>query len=325
MGNSDNEEMADIDRIINERKKRTMNCTTERQPNKRRNKNGPTCKEYLCTWMDGAAPQWIDGKHLLGTIALEEWIDAEEEIPEQYDASEVVMEKCLRLIELMKNSKRISFLVGAGVSASVLPTFRGKGGLWTRKADSSIIAQQKPAPTLTHRVLMALEKRDMVHWVASQNYDDLFNDVSFPTSKLSELHGNIYMESCSKCGTNYHRDFEVELSTAKCHETGRYCDNDLCNGILKDNIVHFGEDLPYKALLNARTKLKHSELRIVLGSSLKVEPAESLPFIGKGKTVIINLQPTPYDDDADLIIHAKCEDVMNIIAKNILGNDWDNN
>ena len=65
----------------------------------------------------------------------------------------------------------------------------------------------RPSPTLSHRLLSALEKAGRVTFLASQNYDDLFRD--FPRAKLGELHGNIYTETCRSCGEVYHRDFEV--------------------------------------------------------------------------------------------------------------------
>lgn len=80
----------------------------------------------------------------------------------------------------------------------------------------------------------------------TQKYDNLSSKSGFPQSKLSELHGNIFVETCEKCGHVYHQDFEVLLHTAKDHETGRTCEPDGCNGVLKDNIVHFDEELQEK-------------------------------------------------------------------------------
>jgi NAD-dependent SIR2 family protein deacetylase len=316
------EVMADIERILKEKGKGTK-------------------KQYLCSWMDGAEPQWVSCEYLEDTEALEEWDNAEEDVPEEFDNEEVVTEKCRQLTEWIRQSKRTSFLVGAGLSAPVLPTFRGKNGLWTRGAGSSNLTKanksssssskqvnSKPQPTVAHQLLTSLEKNNPsnVHWIASQNYDDLFNDCGFPSNKLSQLHGNIYTEKCDLCNTTYHRNFEVELSTSTNHETGRLCDDVDCQGVLRDNIIHFGESLPWKDLTMANAKFLGSELSIVLGSSLRVEPAASLPFkakrrVKKGteaakrtRVVIVNLQPTPRDGEADLIIRAKCDDVMQRVA-----------
>jgi hypothetical protein len=144
--------------------------------------------------------------------------------------------------------------------------------------------------------------------------------------------GNIFTESCRKCGTVYHRDFEVELPTSKHHETGRNCDNAACHQPLFDNIVHFGEGLPWRDLCMANAKFTSADLTIVLGSSLLVAPACDLPFKSKRrvrknttgyvsasphpspKAVIVNLQATRCDQLADLIIRATCDKVLDRVA-----------
>lgn len=189
------EESADIDRILKEKGK------------------GAT-KQYMCSWMDGAEPQWVDAKYLKGTVALEEWEEACEVVPEVFDSEEELARKCALLAEWWRSSQRTAILVGAGISASVLPTFRGQGGLWTKSAAPTAKkgsgVSPRPVPTQSHVMLSMLEKAGRLNFVASQNYDDLFRD--FPKSKLSELHGNIFTETCRSCGEVYHRDFEVRYS-----------------------------------------------------------------------------------------------------------------
>ncbi len=94
-----------------------------------------------------------------------------------------------------------------------------------------------------------------------------------------------------------------------------------------DNIVHFSEALPWGALTMANAKFVGADFTLVLGSSLRVEPAAGLPFKAKRRArrvegepprvrcVIVNLQPTPRDAEADLVIHARCEEVLNAIAR----------
>lgn len=298
------EESADIDRILKEKGK------------------GAT-KQYMCSWMDGAEPQWVDAKYLKGTVALEEWEEACEVVPEVFDSEEELARKCALLAEWWRSSQRTAILVGAGISASVLPTFRGQGGLWTKSAAPMAKmgsgVPPRPVPTQSHVMLSMLEKAGRLNFVASQNYDDLFRD--FPKSKLSELHGNIFTETCRSCGEVYHRDFEVELSNSKNHETGRFCSK--CSGALFDNIVHFGEALPWNALTMANAKFLGADLSIAIGTSLQVEPAASLPFKSKRRkknaprprAVIINLQPTRLDKEADLVIRARSDEVLSRICK----------
>jgi NAD-dependent SIR2 family protein deacetylase len=327
---ADGVEMADIDSILKE-------------------KTAKGAKTYLVSWMDGAPASWVKEEDLEGTEALEEWTWKEDAVPEEFDPEHVVKRKCDQLISWLRGSKRASWLVGAGLSASAgLPTFRGTNGLWTRgaqvtgpedskkrkKKTKEPAESPKPEPTLAHHTLVSLEKAGFAHYVASQNYDDLLGRAGFPSAKMSELHGNIFIEVCEGCCHSYHRDFEVVLATSQNHETGRVCDQVLRNGSvcgqpLKDNIVHFDEGLPWRELTMASAKFLGSDMAIVLGSTLRVEPAASLPFRAKrrrrvvgtappNRCVIVNLQPTPRDTEADLVIRARCDDVMERVAAALL-------
>mmetsp|Transcript_20331 Transcript_20331/g.28376 ORF Transcript_20331/g.28376 Transcript_20331/m.28376 type:complete len:119 (+) Transcript_20331:432-788(+) len=110
----------------------------------------------------------------------------------------------------------------------------------------------------------------------------------------------------------------------------RFCERKGCDGALKDNIVHFGESLPWNALKMANAKFVGSDLAVVLGSSLRVEPAASMPFKAKRrkrfgekpKVIVVNLQETPHDYEADLVIHAECDTVMDLVARELLGDGW---
>uniref|UniRef100_A0A7S2MLZ1 protein acetyllysine N-acetyltransferase n=1 Tax=Helicotheca tamesis TaxID=374047 RepID=A0A7S2MLZ1_9STRA len=325
-------EDAYIERILDERGG-DVGDEPKATKNGRKSKRKKVPHQYLCSWVDGAEPQWVDASYLEGTPALEEWEDAEDEEEETHDPPDLVESKCAELCEWLKTAKRPTFLLGAGISAPVLATFRGKAGLWTKNAHENPLAEVTAStaqPTKAHRALAVLERNGYVNWVATQNYDDLSARSGFPTSKLSELHGNIFTETCSKCARVYHRDYEVPLDDSVDHETGRRCDDDKCGGDLRDNIIHFEESLPWHELKMSNCKFVGSDLSIVLGSSLKVEPAASLPFKSKrrsrslnAKAVIINLQATPSDDAADLIIRATCDEVMDSVAKALVGESWD--
>lgn len=310
------DELADIFEIVDERRKR-------------KSAKGRSYKQYLCTWMDAAPAQWLDEKDVAGTQALHDWKDKEEVVPERPDPDDQVKEKCSLLASWLKASRRPVFYTGAGISASVLPTFRGKNGLWTKDAHKFVAPNVPVAPTFTHRAITSLEKAGFVYFHVTQNYDDLSGKSGFPRIKQSELHGNIFMETCDKCAHEYYRDFEVPLESSTDHETGRYCEQPDCSGILRDNIVHFTEALPWHALKMANAKSVGADLSIVLGTSLRVEPAASMPFkssrrkiqsLAAGtqpRAVIINLQPTPLDDEADLIIRATCDRVLEQVTREL--------
>ena len=113
------------------------------------------------------------------------------------------------------------------------------------------------------------------------------------------------------------RDFGVRNKTQKsCHDhvTGRKCDNPECRGVLKDSIINFGESLQAPILEAGFHSAALSDLCLAMGSSLRVTPAADIPAqVAQrgGRLVIVNLQKTPLNDLASLVIHAKIDDVIN--------------
>ena len=109
----------------------------------------------------------------------------------------------------------------------------------------------------------------------------------------------------------YFRDFRTrEATRAREHRTSRKCAK--CFQHLSDSIVNFGEDLPTDQLESAADQSSLCDLAVVLGTSMRVEPACELPMMRKrrGRLVICNLQATPYDSKADLVIHSRTDVVM---------------
>lgn len=138
-----------------------------------------------------------------------------------------------------------------------------------------------------------------------------------PHSKLAELHGNTFKEYCIKCGKAYFRLYHTRNARAvHDHRTGRKCD---CGGDLNDSIINFGEDLPEEDFNNAIKNSKMCDLAIVLGTSMRVTPACNLPLMKKsnGRLVICNLQKTPYDDRADIVIHSKTDEILSFLMQEL--------
>ncbi len=167
--------------------------------------------------------------------------------------------------------------------------------------------------------MVLLERKGLVDWVVTQNYDGLFRKAGFPREKLSEVHGNIFIETCASCGVEYERDFPVEKEDAdgEDHRTGRVCD---CGGELVDNLVHFGEMLNHEA--EAFANSKKATISIVVGTKLMVTPAATWAFwphkgtkSRRGKVVVVNPQATPKDAKADLVIHHKAEPFFRALLK----------
>lgn len=126
------------------------------------------------------------------------------------------------------------------------------------------------------------------------------------------------MEVCPKCKAEYHRDFIVaqptllDIKSRNSHKTGRFCSQ--CDTELEDTIVNFNEEIPEERLKRAFGVAEQCDLVITMGSSLKVEPANEIPLRAK-KFVIINLQETPLDDHAELIMNGRAENVVSAMAQ----------
>lgn len=169
--------------------------------------------------------------------------------------------------------------------------------------------------------LVELQKRGFLKYIISQNCDGLHRRSGLNPNNLSELHGNTNLDRCSKCGKEILRDFRTRNNLhVHNHSTGRYCPVPNCGGELHDTIINFGENLPEIPLTKAFHNSDISDLHLVLGSSLTVTPACTCPkrTVKKGgKLVICNLQKTPYDNMADLRIHARCDDLMKIVMKEL--------
>jgi len=215
---------------------------------------------------------------------------------------------------LLKKSKYAVVLTGAGMSTeSGIPDFRSKDGWW-KKIDPSTVATtgallnnyelfrefykyrikalENVKPNTGHYVLSEWEKKGIIKSIITQNVDGLHRFAG--NKSVYELHGTIRTVRCEACGKDGETDDFLK---------NKYCSE--CGGILRPNVVLFGEDLPVKALEGAIEEARKADLFIVIGSSLKVGPANRLPFISQGKKILINLEDTQFDEDFDIVIKGK--------------------
>ncbi|XP_022381542.1 NAD-dependent protein deacetylase sirtuin-6 isoform X4 [Enhydra lutris kenyoni] len=142
--------------------------------------------------------------------------------------------------------------------------------------------------------------------------------------KLAELHGNMFVEECVKCKTQYVRDTVVGSMGLKA--TGRLCTVAkarglrACRGELRDTILDWEDNLPDRDLTLADEASRSADLSITLGTSLQIRPSGNLPLATKrrgGRLVIVNLQPTKHDRHADLRIHGYVDEVMTRLMKHL--------
>lgn len=223
---------------------------------------------------------------------------------------------------IQRSSKGIAF-TGAGISTSSgIPDFRSHdSGLW-QSVDAMAVAsiwgfRQNPAnffewfypltelivaakPNAGHVALAQLEAMGKLQAVITQNIDMLHTRAGSKT--VYELHGHLREATCIHCFTVYPAEpviaqFLKDRQVPHCAK---------CGNVLKPNAILFGEQLPIKQLLASQEAARRCDLVIVVGSSLEVAPASDIPILGKrngAKLIIINLEPTPLDSMADVVIH----------------------
>ena len=170
--------------------------------------------------------------------------------------------------------------------------------------------------------LVEMMNQGYLKHVISQNIDGLHRKSGIPEDQISELHGNTNLEYCDTCGKGYMRDFRVRTAQkAKDHKTGRKCDNSSCKGLLHDSIINFGENLRKHILDEGFGHGYKADLMLSLGSSMRVSPANEMAGAcadtGRGNLVIVNLQKTPMDWQASLVIHAKIDDFFELLMKKL--------
>ncbi|KAK1431091.1 hypothetical protein QVD17_14315 [Tagetes erecta] len=236
---------------------------------------------------------------------------------EIFDTQHVLQQKIKQLAKMIKKSKHLVAFTGAGISTSCgIPDFRGPKGVWTlQRAGKGVPEASLPfhraAPSVTHMALVELERAGILKFVISQNVDSLHLRSGIPRHKLSELHGNSFREVCPSCGVEYIRDFEVETIGLK--ETSRRCSEPKCGAKLKDSVLDWEDELPPKEMDAAEKHCRTADIVLCLGTSLQITPACNLPLKSLrngGKIVIVNLQETPKDKKASLVIRGFVDKVM---------------
>ncbi|MFH0788163.1 MAG: Sir2 family NAD-dependent protein deacetylase [Pseudomonadota bacterium] len=238
------------------------------------------------------------------------------------------------------DSKRLVVFVGAGLSTeSGIPDFRSPGGVWdrynpedfyfqnfltseqsrekywqmaTEMYDSIKNAQPNPA----HLAIAELERLNKLDRVITQNIDGLHFKAGNSQDMVIELHGTALMVTCLSCWKRYQRD-EIQKRLRQGVKVP-YCDD--CGGPLKPATISFGQSMPEKETEEAFARAAGADLFMVIGSSLAVQPAASLPQVAKrsrARLVIVNRDSTPLDGIADLVIHGQAGPIMDAIVEKV--------
>jgi NAD-dependent deacetylase len=230
--------------------------------------------------------------------------------------------------ELLIHQGECVALTGAGISTeSGIATFRSKGGLW-EKYDPMVYAsaevfRQDPSkywiirgdfireydkyqPNPAHYALADLEKMDILRHIITQNIDGLHKKAG--NQRVTEIHGSLREIYCLSCGKEY-----LAPHVPAGHPP--YCE---CGGVLKPNTVLFGEQLPHDALEKAYHESSTCKIMLVIGTSTKVQPAASLPYLSKKSgAAVIEINPEKAFPAADYYIPEKAATALSRIVEEI--------
>jgi NAD-dependent deacetylase len=230
-----------------------------------------------------------------------------------------------RLHDLVNASAAIVPFTGAGISTECgIPDFRSPGGIWTKyqpigfdafiasaearreswRRRFAMDAQFSTArPGRGHLALASLHRAGKIPAVITQNIDNLHQASGFASEHVVELHGNTTYAACLDCAARHElawvrEQFEASGEAPECRQ---------CGGFVKTATVSFGQSMPEAAMRRAEALAAACDLFLAIGSSLVVWPAAGFPLMAKrngARLVILNRDPTDFDDVADLVIRA---------------------
>lgn len=229
-----------------------------------------------------------------------------------------------RLLTSLLDARNVAVLTGAGVSAeSGVPTFRDPGGIWEKFRPEQLAnfeafmndpdfvwswyqhrreIMREVKPNKGHIALAEMESIFVNFDLITQNIDNLHFRAG--SKRVTELHGNIERNFCMKCRT-FHEEIDLsEKKVLKCEK---------CGGLIRPDVVWFGEMLPMKELTHAEKCAENADVFFTIGTSAEVYPAAMLPIIAKraGAYVVeINTKPTAISSELDEILTGKSGEIL---------------
>jgi len=250
------------------------------------------------------------------------------------------MNQYTELVEALKKHSPIVFLGGAGVSTeSGIPDFRSESGIYKTIHEygyppetilsapffydetetfyeyyKKYLLHPEAKPNRAHKALARLEEDGRLTGVVTQNIDNLHQEAG--SVRVFELHGSVYRNFCTKCNKSFQLDYIIKSAGVP------KCDN--CGGIIKPDVVLYGEGLDEVVLRGAISRISGAEMLIIGGTSLAVYPAAGLVNYFSGKTLaIINKSPTPADRNASIVVNDSIGKVLGDAVDEILGKEQD--
>ena len=252
------------------------------------------------------------------------------------------------LTALLHSSRRIVAFTGAGISTeSGIPDFRSPGGVWTRYDPRDFTFDRYVAsadvrerawrmrrefsdagyrPNAAHRALARLEEAGRLRGVVTQNIDGLHQLAG--SSRVVEIHGTAREVMCIGAAPRAGMPAGCGFTAAHEWAIARVDDGDPdpscpdCGGLVKSSTVSFGQVLAPDVLEDASLLAESADLMVAVGSSLVVRPAADLPLAAVrngSRLVIVNDEPTPLDDAADLVLRGRAGEVLGPAVEELLG------
>jgi len=240
---------------------------------------------------------------------------------------------------LIDTAVSVAVLTGAGISTdSGIPDFRGPQGVWTknpeaekkshidtyindgehRKAKKQRLAKKQiwaeVDPNDGHRALVALERRAKLHTLVTQNVDGLHQVAGSDPSLVVEVHGTTRRVKCLDCGDG--APMQKALDRVLAGEDDPSCKT--CGGILKSATISFGQSLEIDALERAQVAAQECDVLLCIGTSLGVFPVANMVPIAKNfdaEIVIVNAEPTGFDDLASILVPGSISDVLPVMLR----------
>jgi NAD-dependent deacetylase len=229
------------------------------------------------------------------------------------------------LPDWFSSARRICVLTGAGISTdSGIPDYRGPKGVWTRDPDAEKLVTLSyyladpairrrswlmrrdlqvadPKPNAGHAALVQLERQGRLRVLVTQNIDGLHQAAGSSPGRVLEIHGTVDAVVCTACGDR--TPMRAALDRVEAGESDPACL--VCGGILKSATVYFGEVLDERVVEEAAAAASDCDVFLAVGTSLQVWPAAGLADLAVrsgARLVVVNAEPTPYDEVADLVV-----------------------
>ncbi len=242
--------------------------------------------------------------------------------------------------DLVASSTFCVALTGAGISTeSGIPDFRGPQGVWTKDPDAARLSNiqayvsdpevrrrawqlrlEHPAwtaqPNEGHLALAEMQKLGVVSMLVTQNIDGLHLAAGSPPDNTVEIHGTIVEVACLSCGDRGPMATALDRVRAGKHDPPCL----LCGGLLKSATVSFGQNLDPSDVERSTAAAVSCDVFVAVGTSLTVYPVAELPSLAidsGASLIVINAEPTPFDDRAETVIRAPAGRTLSAIAKKV--------